>query len=111
MSRTSPPPKTRCLAQQPRATLCGHQGPAAEAPGSARRRRIAGDIRGRVRHWAVATRKRWQGAADRILFNLDARELDYLRPFFGGLGEDRPKLRRRAAKHGAAQLDDPRLDF
>src|SRR5262245_3399190 len=46
-----------------------------------------------------------------VLFRLDGRELDHLRPLFGGFGDDRRELGRRAPKHGAAQLDDPRLDF
>src|SRR6266576_2907605 len=45
------------------------------------------------------------------LFSLDARELDHLRPLFDGIREDRSEFRRRAAKHGAAQLDDPGFDF
>src|SRR6185369_16655246 len=42
---------------------------------------------------------------------LNAGELDHLRPLFGGLGDDRPEFRRRAAKRRAAQLDDTGLDF
>src|ERR1700694_2410604 len=45
------------------------------------------------------------------LFSLDARELDHLRPLFGGIRDDRPECRRRAPKHCAAQLDDPGFDF
>ena len=45
------------------------------------------------------------------LFSLDARELDHLRPLFGGLRDDRPEFRRRAPKHCAAQLDDPGFDL
>ena len=45
------------------------------------------------------------------LFGLDARELDHLRPLFGGLRDDRPEFRGRAPEHCAAQLDDPGFDF
>src|SRR5690349_18095859 len=45
------------------------------------------------------------------LFNLDAGELDHLRPFFGGFRNDRPEFRRRAPEHCAAELDDPGFDL
>src|SRR5258708_4848437 len=45
------------------------------------------------------------------LFSLDARELDHLRPLFGGIRDDRRKLRRRAPKHCAAKLDDRGFDL
>src|SRR6185503_21212916 len=41
------------------------------------------------------------------LFNLDARELDHLRPLFDRLREQRAECRGRASERRAAQFDDP----
>src|SRR6187455_88125 len=49
-------------------------------------------------------------AADRVLLSLDAGELDYLRPLFGRLRDDRAELSRRASRHRAPQLFDSALD-
>ena len=45
------------------------------------------------------------------LISLDAGELDHPCPLFCGFGDDRSEFRRRAPEHGAAQVDDPRLDL
>src|SRR5882757_6086198 len=72
------------------------EGSATSAPGHPSRRRVSA----RLLRMRIAA-----------LFNLDARELDYPRPLVDGVCEDRAEFRRRAAKHCAAQLDDPGFDF
>src|SRR4051794_36830537 len=45
------------------------------------------------------------------LFHLDARELDHPGPLCEVFREDGLEFRSRAAKHGAAELDDPGSDL
>src|ERR1700742_204575 len=49
--------------------------------------------------------------AEPLLFDLDAGELDHLRPLFGGLRDDRRELRGRAPGHRAAQFFDALPDL
>src|SRR6476661_7437713 len=71
------------------------------------------DVATRLTHGALRAREmdRFEIQLRPALFSLDARVLDHSRPLCGGIREDRSEFRRRAAKHRAAQLDDPAFDF
>ena len=46
-----------------------------------------------------------------VLLGPDARRLDHFGQLFGVIRDKLPEGGRRARKHGAAQLGDPRVDF
>src|SRR6478736_6316760 len=60
---------------------------------------------------AILPEKSFIGFFPVVLFSLDARHLDHLRPLFGGLRDDGTEFRRRATDHHSAELLEPGLDL